>query len=168
MKQTLLQEVSSNSTMDSKGRFQLPAVILRKIPAELEGRFVINRGTEKCLRLYPINNWEHYKTQLGKLNPHKTEMRRAIRYFMGTATELKLDGKNRLLIPQSLQEYAGLEKELLFIPMNEFVEVWNPKLWEEDLDSIRDTAEDTYADMIFEKEPENYFEEDGKYCYNIS
>ena len=162
MKQMFLQEGSSSSTIDSKGRFQLPASILREIPTELEGRFVINRSSEKCLTLYPINVWNSYKAQLSKVNTFKPEMRRAVRYFMGSATEIKLDSKNRLLIPQPLQEYACLEKELLITTLNTFIEIWNPRLYNEEMNVFSETKPeiiDQLADIIFE---------DGKFLDNIS
>ena len=157
-----LQEGSTSSMMDSKGRFLLPTAILRTIPAEVEGRFVINRSSEKCLTLYPINIWNHYKAKLNQLNSFKPEVRRAVRYFMGSASEIKLDTKNRLLIPQPLQEYACLEKELLIITLNTFVEIWNPRLYNEEMDRFSDTQPEIIseiADTIFEN---------GKFLDDIS
>jgi MraZ protein len=162
MKEMFLQEGSSSSTMDGKGRFQMPTAILRDIPAEGEGRFVINRSSEKCLTLYPINVWNHYKAKLNKLNTFKPEMRRAVRYFMGSAVEIKLDTKNRLLIPQPLQEYACLEKELQIITLNTFIEIWNPKLYNEEINNFSETKPEIInelADIIFE---------DGKFLDELS
>ena len=157
-----LQEGSSSSTMDSKGRFQLPTAILREIPADAEGRFVINRSSEKCLTLYPINVWNVYKAKLNQQNSFKPEVRRAMRYFMGSASEVKLDSKNRLLIPPSLQEYACLEKDLLIVTLNAFVEIWNPRLYNEEIDNFSETKPEIIneiADTIFE---------DGKFLDSIS
>ena len=157
-----LQEGTTNSTMDGKGRFQLPTAILREIPAELEGRFVINRSSEKCLTLYPINVWNRYKEKLNRLNSFKPEVRRAVRYFMGSASEVKLDSKNRLLIPQPLQQYACLEKELLITTLNTFVEIWNPRLYNEDLNDFSETK----PDIINEIADEIY--ENGKFLEDLS
>ncbi|MCL2130908.1 MAG: division/cell wall cluster transcriptional repressor MraZ [Lentimicrobiaceae bacterium] len=157
-----LQEGTTNSTMDGKGRFQLPTTILREIPAELEGRFVINRSSEKCLTLYPINVWNRYKEKLNRLNSFKPEVRRAVRYFMGSASEVRLDSKNRLLIPQPLQEYACLEKDLLITTLNTFVEIWNPRLYNEDLNDFSETK----PDIINEIADEIY--ENGKFLEDLS
>ena len=157
-----LQEGSSNSTMDGNGRFQLPATILRKIPAGIEGRFVINRSSEKCLTLYPINIWNVYKERMSKLNSFNPQTRRAVRYFMGSATEIKLDSKNRLLIPQPLQAYAQLEKELLVVTMNTFIEVWNPKLYEEEMNNFAASQSDVVNEIA------NTIFEDGKFLDDIS
>ena len=157
-----LQEGTSTGKMDSKGRFQLPMTILREIPAKGDGRFVVNRGSEKCLTLYPINVWNHYKAKMSRLNSFKPEVRRAIRYFMGSASEIRLDSKNRLLLPQSLQEYAHLEKELLITTMNTYIEIWNPKLYNEEMNKFSEVESEIIneiADKIFE---------DGKFLDNIS
>ena len=157
-----LQEGTSSGTMDSKGRFQLPTAILREIPADGDGRFVVNRSSEKCLTLYPINVWNKYKEKMNRLNSFKPEVRRAIRYFMGSATEIRLDSKNRLLIPQPLQDYAHLEKELLITTMNTYVEIWNPKLYDEEMNKFSEEGNEIIneiADIIFE---------DGKFLDNLS
>jgi len=143
----VLQEGTTNGTMDSKGRFQLPAAILREIPAEDEGRFVVNRSFEKCLTLYPIRYWTNYKAKLSQLNNYDPDMRRAIRYFTGSAAEVKLDSKNRLLIPQTLKEYACLEKDLLISPMDEYIEIWNPRLYDEDMDDFGKTGKETIKEL---------------------
>jgi MraZ protein len=130
----ILQEGTSAGTLDSKGRFQLPMAMLRDFPAENEGRFVINRSSDKCLTLYPIDVWNEYKAAMSHMNIFDPDDRRVVRYFLGSATEVRLDSKNRLLIPQPLQEYAQLEKELQIITMKHFIEIWNPKLYNEDID----------------------------------
>ncbi len=150
-------EGTYNSTLDSKGRFQLPTAILREVNDKLEGRFMINRSTEKCLTLYPIDVWNVYKERLNRLNSFKPSNRQAIRYFMGSATEVKLDAKNRLLIPKPLSQYACFEKELLVVGMTTFVEIWDPKLYEEELNRfskenpevINDIANQIFGDGDF-------------------
>jgi MraZ protein len=129
-----LQKSSAPSTIDSRGRFQMPAAILQAIPAEYEGHFVINRSPEKCLTLYPIRIWKAINDKMNKQNTLNTDTRRAVRYFTGAAVEVKLDAKNRLLIPPQLQDYAHLEKDLLISTMNRFIEIWNPKLYNKELD----------------------------------
>jgi len=149
----ILQGVSSESTMDSRGRFQLPAAILQEIPAGSDGRFIIKRSPEKCLTLYPINTWNRMKEKINKVNTFNTEMRRAVRYFLAAATEVKLDAKNRLLIPSSLQDYAHLDKNLLIVTLNASIEIWNPKLYDgelEDPEIPKSAAYNELTDKVFE------------------
>jgi len=149
-KDMILQEGTTAGTMDSKGRFQLPTAILREVPAACEGRFVINRGSEKCLRLYRITDWHKLKEKMNKMNTFKADVRKAVRYFMGSASEVRLDGKNRLLIPQPLQEYALLEKDLLITTMNTCIEIWNPKLYNEEMENSSSIECDEFNEMMYD------------------
>ena len=125
-------EKKHNSTIDSNGRFLLPASILRELSVKMEDGFVVNRSSDKCLTLYPMKVWEKYKEKLSKLNAFDPKVRQFIRYFTGGATEIKPDSKGRLLIPKHLQEYAKLGKELYIGKINFLVEIWNPDLYNED------------------------------------
>jgi len=145
----ILQEGTSVGTMDNKGRFQLPTAILREIPAEIDGRFVMNRGSEKCLRLYLITDWNKLKERMSKMNTFKADVRKSVRYFMGSASEVRLDGKNRLLIPQPLQEYAQLEKDVLITTMNTCIEIWNPKLYHEEMEDCSLIECDEFNEMMY-------------------
>jgi MraZ protein len=122
--------------MDSNGRFLLPVSILREWPVKLEDGFVVNRSSDKCLTLYSMDTWKEYQTSLSKLNAFDPKVRQMIRYFTGGATEIKPDSKNRLLIPKHLQEYAKLGKELYVVKINFLVEIWNPDLYDEGINSF--------------------------------
>jgi len=127
----MASEKKHNSTMDSAGRFLLPTSILQEWKVKIEDGFVINRGFEKCLNIYPMPIWKEYKARLDKLNPFDPKNRNLIRYLTGGATEINPDSKNRFLIPLHLQEYAKLGKELYIVNINNLVEIWNPNLYEE-------------------------------------
>jgi MraZ protein len=129
-------EKKHNSTMDGNGRFLLPASILREWPVKMEDGFVVNRSSDKCLTLYAMDTWEKYQESLSKLNAFDPKVRQMIRFFTGGATEMKPDSKNRLLIPKHLQEYAKLGKELYVVKINFLVEIWNPDLYEEGINSF--------------------------------
>ncbi len=85
-------------TLDAKGRFLLPAS-LKKQTGEEAGSFVINRGFEKCLGLYPMKSWEPIFEQISKLNDFDPKVRSFRRYFLNGATMMELDSAGRLLIP---------------------------------------------------------------------
>ncbi|MDR0368319.1 MAG: hypothetical protein LBH82_04160 [Bacteroidales bacterium] len=140
------QDKKHNSTLDSNGRFLLPASVLREWSVNMEDGFVINRSSDKCLTLYPMKIWNKYKEELNKLNAFDPKVRRLIRFFTGGSTEVKPDAKGRLLIPQHLQEYAKLRKELYITKINFLVEIWNPELYEAENANF---AED-YQDFISE------------------
>ena len=124
-------EKKHNSTMDGHGRFLMPTSILKEWKVNIEDGFVVNRSSQKCLTLYPMNIWNEYRARLDKLNPFDPKVRDLIRYFTGGATEISPDSKNRFLIPMHLQEHAKLDKELYIVKISFLVEIWNPTLYEE-------------------------------------
>ncbi len=103
------------STLDAKGRFLLPAAFKKQLSKGSSENFVINRGFEKCLSLYPIKSWEPIFAEISDLNDFEPKVRQFRRYFLNGATQVVLDTVNRLLIPKNLMEYAGLEKNIVLV-----------------------------------------------------
>lgn len=123
-------------TVDAKGRFLLPAAIKKKLPEGSPDEFVINRGFEKCLSLYPINNWQPIFEGISKLNDFDPKVREFRRYFFNGATELGLDTAGRLLIPPNLREYAGITKDVVLVGAVQKIEIWDSKKYKEFFDSM--------------------------------
>lgn len=118
-------------TIDVKGRIMLPTGLQKQLPAAAKKRFVINRGFEKCLVLYPKNEWEKETTELNKLNLYVKENRDFIRAFHNGATELVLDGTNRLLLPKPLLQFASIEKDLVLFAFKNRIEVWSKEKYKQ-------------------------------------
>ena len=115
--------------LDVKSRILLPAALKRQISPEAEDKFVMNRGFESCLVLYPFNEWKVISEELKKLNFYKKKDRLFMRYFQRGVTELTLDGNNRLLLPKSLLGYAGIEKEVILFAYANRIEVWDTETY---------------------------------------
>src|SRR5207344_1395738 len=113
------------STLDPKGRFLLPAGFKKQLPEGGDPRFVINRGFEKCLTLYPIQSWEPIFSEISKLNDFDPKVRQFKRYFLNGATQVELDSAGRLLLPKNLMEYAGLEKDIVLVSAIDKIEIWD-------------------------------------------
>jgi len=132
-------------TVDAKGRVKLPAALKKQIDPAIQGRFVVNRGFEKCLVLYPFNEWEAVSAKVNKLNRFVKKNREFIRYFFRGATEVVLDGADRLNLPNHLLQYADVKKELLMAANNNLIEIWNRQRYAElmaiDSDDFADLAE---------------------------
>ena len=88
--------------LDAKGRLMLPSSLRKQLDPAAQERFVMNRGFEKCLVLYPKNDWEYISAEVNKLNQYVKKNREFIRYFYRGATELGLDGTGRMLFPKRL------------------------------------------------------------------
>lgn len=142
--------------MDAKGRLSLPAGLKRQIPTEAESRFVVNRGFEKHLVLYPRNEWLVVSNRIKKLNQYKKEVRQFIRHFFRGATELELDAASRLLIPKPLLSYAGVERELVLFAHTNKIEIWDKEAYDDmmegDPEDFADLAETVMGDDGAEKE----------------
>ena len=112
------------ATVDAKGRFLLPAGIKKKLP-EGTVTFMLNRGIEKCLTLYTVEEWENIEQQVSRLNDFDEETRVFRRKFLGGITEVELDVAGRMLLPPSLKEYAGLKKDILLVGLLNKIEIWD-------------------------------------------
>lgn len=113
------------STVDAKGRFLLPAGIKKQLP-EGEGQlFVVNRGFEKCLTLYPMQSWQPIYDKLAALNDFEPNVREFQRFFFNGATEVSPDTAGRILLPKSLMEYASLKKDIVLVSAINKIEIWD-------------------------------------------
>ncbi len=137
-------------TMDAKGRFLVPAAFKKQLAAETANQFVICRGIEKCLTLYPLQTWEPLFEEISKLNDFDPKVREFRRRFFNGATPIDLDNAGRLLLPKSLIEYAGLEKDIVLASAVKQIEIWDAKRYKQLFDS---SAEDfsVLADEVMNK-----------------
>ncbi|MCK9421264.1 MAG: division/cell wall cluster transcriptional repressor MraZ [Bacteroidales bacterium] len=126
--------------LDEKSRIILPAALKKQISQDAQDKFVINRGFEGCLVLYPYNVWKETTGNINKLNLFVRDNRRFVRFFYNGATELMLDSQNRLLLPKSLLGFAAIEKEVVLFAYSDRIEVWNKS---------------TYLQLL-SKEPEDF------------
>lgn len=131
--------------LDAKGRVMLPAGLKKQVQPAAQEKFVINRGFEKCLVLYPMNEWEQISKDVNKLNMYVQENREFVRRFYNGATELELDATGRLLLPKRLLEYAGVDKDVVFFAYANRIEIWSKdaydKLMNEDSTDFASLAE---------------------------
>src|SRR4028119_1025775 len=118
------------STLDPKGRFLLPVGFKKQLPEAEITRFVINRGFEKCLSLYTIKSWEPLYDQISTLNDFDPKVREFRRYFLNGATIVEPDAAGRLLIPQNLKDYAGLEKDIVLAAAVNKLEIWDKEKYQ--------------------------------------
>ena len=116
--------------LDAKGRLMLPSSLRKQLDPAAQEQFVMNRGFEKCLVLYPKNEWAHISAEVNKLNQYVKKNREFIRYFYRGATELGLDGTGRMLFPKRMLEYAGAKKEVVLFAYGNRIEVWDKEVYD--------------------------------------
>ena len=137
--------------VDAKGRFLLPAGLKRQIDPEAKDQFVMNRGFEGCLVLYPMNEWEKETAKFQKLNLFVAKNRKFYRAFHNGATQLALDGNGRLLVPKNLAGAAEIDKEVVLFAYANRIEVWAKDKYEdvmnEEEDDLASLAEDVMGEL---------------------
>ena len=114
-------------TADSKGRVIMPV----KFREALGSKFVLTKGLDSCLFVYPNEEWINFEKKLRSLPLTSRDARAFIRFFFAGACECELDKQGRILIPGNLREYAGLEKDLVIIGVSTRVEIWSKDKWDE-------------------------------------
>ena len=111
--------------IDAKGRVMIPSGLRKQLDPAAQERFVLNRGFEKCLVLYPKNEWEDISAEVNKLNQYVKKNREFVRYFYRGASELGLDATGRILFPKRMLDYAAVEKEVVLFAYSNRIEVWD-------------------------------------------
>ena len=130
--------------IDAKGRLIIPA----KFRDDLGENFVITKGMENCLYVYPEQEWNAFEEKLNALPTTTDKKARAFAYFFqGSAVDGDLDKQGRTLIPQVLRNYAMLDKEVVFIGMGKRAEVRDKARWDEKNAEVELNIEDIASDM---------------------
>ena len=124
MKSMLIGEFSHG--MDKKNRIIIPS----KLRDGLGETFIMTKGLDSCLYIYPKNEWQTFEQKLKSLPLTDKNVRSFVRFFFSGANEMEPDKMGRVLIPQSLLSYAGIEGEVVSVGMMDRVEVWSKEKWE--------------------------------------
>ena len=117
--------------LDAKARIALPAALRKQLPVEAEGRFVVNRGFEQHLVLYPLNEWRRVTAEINGLNLFVKKHRDFVRYFHRGATEIELDRSGRLLLPRRLLDYAAIHDTVILLAYAHRIECWDLALYDQ-------------------------------------
>lgn len=113
-------------TVDPKGRVIVPSAFRE----ELGEKFILTKGLDECLFVYSKDEWSNLEAKLKTLPLSSKDARAFIRFFFSGACECEVDKQGRILIPQNLRSYAGLEKDIYVIGVSTRVEVWDKVKWE--------------------------------------
>lgn len=141
------------TTMDSKGRFALPAK-LRAVKSEtskknfLDGNLLITKGLEGCLSIYHEEGWKEIQDRFASLTFTQKDFRFFSRRFYSSAGSLATDKSGRVLIPSHLIKEAGLKKDLLVLGVNNWIEIWNPERYQYYLEQYSKSYEEV-AEKLF-------------------
>lgn len=115
-----------NHTLDPKKRLSLPS----KWRKELGKKVVVTRGLDNCLFVYPNAQWEKIAEKVGQLPLGQADTRSFNRFFLSGAVEVEVDSVGRILVPDFLKEFAGLNSKVVLAGIHDRVEIWDEKKWE--------------------------------------
>ena len=132
-----------NHSIDAKGRLIIPS----KFRENLGENFVITKGLDGCLFLYPDREWKIFEEKLRTLPLTNKDARIFTRFFLGSAVDGGLDKQGRVLISSALRNFANLEKEVVLVGVLDRVEIWDKAKWEENNTVIEDNMDDIAGRM---------------------
>ena len=133
--------------VDAKGRLMMPAAIKKQLASVLDDGFVLRRSVfQKCLELYPMQEWQALMQKMNKLNKFKKKNNDFIRRFTAGAKIIEVDVNGRLLVPKDLTVFANISKNIVVASAINIIEIWDKDLYEQAID---DAAID-FADLAEE------------------
>ncbi len=113
-------------SLDDKGRITIPS----KFRDPLGYEFVMTKGLDNCLFIYPKKEWEVVENKLKSLPFTNKDARAFIRFFFSGATECILDKQGRVVIPGNLREHSKLDKDAVIIGVSTRLEIWSKDEWD--------------------------------------
>jgi MraZ protein len=125
-------------TLDDKNRLTLPA----KFRQALRDGVVVSRGMDGCLFAYAAEEWERLAERIRALDPLSRESRMMQRHFFSGAVNAELDKQGRMVLPASLLETAGIEREVTVAGVYDHLEIWDRANWRIHLHEVEGSAED--------------------------
>ena len=130
-------------TIDTKGRLIIPS----RFREELGETFVVTKGLDGCLFVFSDEEWKAFEIKLKSLPLSNKNARQFARFFVAGATPCELDKQGRILLPATLREFAGLEKDVVLTGMLNRIEIWSKEKWNEN-NSLDDVAMDEIAEQM--------------------
>lgn len=120
--------------MDAKGRVGIPSALKKQLLPLLERGFVLKRSVfQKCLELYPMEEWERTMSKVNRLNRFVKKNNDFIRMFTAGVKLVEVDANGRINIPKDLENFAGLKGELVLSSAVGLIEIWDKERYEESL-----------------------------------
>ena len=115
------------NSIDQKNRLSIPAKFRNSLDQENDKIFVLSKGFDECLFLYPLEEWKIVEEQLSSLSSIRDKNRNFIRKITRHANYVRYDSQGRIAIPEILLNYANISKEALIIGVVKKIEIWDKK-----------------------------------------
>ena len=130
--------------LDDKGRIFLPS----RFRDELADGLVVTRGQERCIYVFSSKEFKNGHEKIAQAPVTSEEARRYLRVFLSGASDETPDKQGRVLLPQILRDYAGLNKELVIIGVGSRAEIWDAAAWSEYLEKNEESFANQAQEVI--------------------
>ena len=135
-------------TIDSKGRISIPSKFREILNVKYDDRLIIT-NFDHCLIAFPSEEWSILEQKVGSFSMVRKETSAFFRFFYSSAIDCPIDRQGRLLIPQTLRDYANLQRDVVLVGEGKRIEIFAKERWleearkaEENFDQIRGTLAD--------------------------
>ncbi len=146
---------SITTSLDAKNRLTIPARFRDQLLCDAAGgnRVVVSRWVDPCLVIHPLTEWEQRCQEILRIGDTDAEKRRFRYVILGTAQDLEIDRQNRILLPQSLREAAGIKKEITLVGDIERILIWDSQRWAGISDLSNERLSEMYTQFYSEQPP---------------
>lgn len=140
-----------HKTLDLKNRVNIPAKFRKALDSINDKTFVITRGFDRCLVLYPLYEWNIVEQQLSSLSSIRNKHRSFIRSIVRHASYVQYDAQGRVIIPEDLKKFSNVDKDIVIIGMISKIEIWSPEQLKQhdDLSNDSDSFDDLADEISF-------------------
>ena len=132
-----------NHTIDAKGRLIVPA----KFREILGDNFIVTKGLDGCLFVYPNDEWTRFEEKLKSLPLTNKNARQFTHFFLAGAAACEVDKQGRILLPQVLREFASLEKDVVLVGVASRIEIWSRERWDESMNTYDGDMDEVAENM---------------------
>jgi MraZ protein len=133
---------SETTVLDAKGRITVPARLRRGISPDANDMFVIVKGFDGCVNMFPHDEWSKYSEKVRALSSGDDTARAFVRQLMDTLHEAPMDPQGRVTLTDKLIRIAGVEREVKLLGAFDHIEIWNEKTFGQKVDGANSSFEE--------------------------
>ncbi len=133
--------------LDPKGRLSLPPGVRSALPARASQLVMTNSRYQNssCLHVYSLLEWQSLERRIAKLPALDAQVQAFQRFYMSGGQPIEIDAQNRVLIPQLLRKFAGLENQVVVVGLGAKLEIWSQAVWDDVFSNLAESFEDTMS-----------------------
>ena len=107
--------------LDTKNRIRIPV----KFKSDITEKLVFSKGVTPCIYVLPYSEYAEMIEKFNSLPQFDSEVQLALSIYMASFEILEEDNQGRILLPQSLLDYAGIEKNVVTVGVKNRLEIWS-------------------------------------------